>query len=241
LNTSEKNHLPKLYLIPNFIGTEKWETHFPEYNREIIRQLKYFIAEDIKACRRLLKHAGYLDISQAIIEEYNEHHFNESVERYFSPIRLGHSIGLVSEAGCPVIADPGDAIVKFAHQKGIEVVPLVGANAILLAIMAAGLSGNNFAFNGYLPVETRQKVQKIKELEQLSFNKKQAQFFIETPYRNLALFNLLIQILHSETYLSIACDILTEHQLFQTKKVSEWRKTPAPDIHKKPCIFGLMR
>lgn len=242
LHASNNFSTPSLYLIPNFIGDEVWEHNFPEINRYIIQSLKYFIAEDSKRCRHLLKIAGYKDISQAFIEEYNEHHFNnKNVEHLLKPINKGFSIGLVSDAGVPAIADPGDELIRLAHQKNIPVVPLIGSSSILLAIMASGLSGNSFAFNGYLPIHPQDKIRKIKELEQFSLSKKQAQFFIETPYRNQKLLSLLIQILHSNTLLSIASNLQTNDSIMITKLVGEWRKMSLPDIHKKPCVFGIMK
>lgn len=232
---------PALYLIPNTIADEQWEYNFPEINRSVIHSLKYFIAEDSKRCRHLLSLAGYKDISQAIIEEYNEHYFHKNVEYLLNPINKGFSIGLISDAGMPVIADPGDEIVRIAHQKNIPIIPLIGPSSVMLAIMASGLSGNNFAFNGYLPIQTQERIRKIKELEQFSLNKKQAQFFIETPYRNQKLLTLLIQILHPETLLSVSCHLQTNTPIIITKINSEWKKTALPDIHKKPCIFGIMR
>ncbi|GIV27752.1 MAG: S-adenosylmethionine-dependent methyltransferase [Bacteroidia bacterium] len=232
---------PCLYLIPNIIGSAPIEWQLPENNKSIIRSLSYFIAEDLKSCRQLLKLSGYQDISAAQIVEYNEHNIDEPTEDFFIPMKQGHSIGLVSEAGCPVIADPGDKIVRWAHLHQINVVPLVGASSIMLAIMAAGLSGNNFAFNGYLPIETHERVRKIKELEQFSFHKKQAQFFIEAPYRNQKLLGLLINILQSETWLSIASNILSDSPIILTKKVNNWKRSSLTDIQKKPCVFGILK
>ncbi len=238
----DKNtHSVYLYLIPNYIGSERWEGNFPEENRRIICSLKYFIAEDIKACKKLLKDAGYEDVSSAQIEEYNEHHFYKDIDHLLHPFNEGYSVGLVSEAGCPVIADPGDELVRTAHFRNIRVVPLVGPNAIILAIMAAGLSGNAFTFHGYLPIEGHEKVRRIKEIEQFSYHKRQSQFFIEAPYRNQKIFSLLLQILHPDTLLSIACDIQHTNPVILTKRVYEWKKNPLPDIHKKPCIFGLLK
>lgn len=232
---------PCLYLIPNFIGDALWETQFPEYNRTIIRSLKYFIAEESKSCRYLLKQAGYPDISQAIIEEYNEHHFQKDINHLLVPVSKGHSIGLVSEAGCPVIADPGDALVRLAHQKNIPVVPLIGPSAIMLAIMVSGLNGNNFAFNGYLPIDTHERVRKIRELEQLCYAKKQAQFFIETPYRNQKLLSLLLQILQTGTHLSVTSFLYDKPKYIKSQPIQDWKKTGLPDLQKKPCVFGIFR
>lgn len=237
----EENSFPCLYLIPDFIGIEEWSYEFPDVNKRVICSLKYFIAEDAKACRNLLKSAGYPDSSQANIEEYNEHHFGKDIDTLFNPIKEGHSVGLVSEAGVPVIADPGDEIVRLAHQKNIQVIPLVGASAIMLAVMGAGLNGNNFAFNGYLPIAHDKKIRKIKELEQFSFHKRQAQFFIEAPYRNQKLLSLLLQILQADTLLSLACNVMSENVFIKTKCVNDWKKNNVPDIHKKPCVFGIMK
>ncbi len=230
-----------LYLIPNAIGVAPIEWQFPEYNRTIIRSLTHFIAEDAKACRQLLKQIDYQNISAAHIQEYNEHNLTIIPDELLKPLQQGNSIGLVSEAGCPVIADPGDYIVRWAHLHKIKVIPLVGASAVMLAVMSAGLSGNNFAFNGYLPINTHERVRKIKELEQLSFHKKQAQFFIEAPYRNQKLLGLLINILSSETWLSIASNLFSDSPIVQTKKINHWKQSPLPDIQKKPCVFGILR
>ncbi len=241
MNLLESNPSPCLYLIPNIIGSASIQQQLPEYNKSIICSLTYFIAEDVKSCRQLLKLSGYPNISAAQIVEYTEHNIHSPIEDFLAPIRDGYSVGLVSEAGCPVIADPGDYIVRWAHLHKIKVIPLVGASAVMLAVMSAGLSGNNFAFNGYLPIETHERVRKIKELEQLSFHKKQAQFFIEAPYRNQKLFSLMIQVLHSETLLSIACNIYSEDELIGTQSIKEWKKNLMPNIQKKPCIFGLLK
>lgn len=230
-----------LYLIPNFIGDEKWENNFPEYNKYIIQSLQYFIAEESRSCRYLLKHAGYKDISKAIILEYNEHHDDKEIDDILQPLYHGHSMGLVSEAGCPVLADPGDMIVRRAHQNQISVRPLIGPSAIMMAIMTAGLSGNNFAFCGYLPIDTSERIKKIKELEQFSCHKKQAQFFIETPYRNQKTLQLLIQVLHPNTLLSICAYLQTEQPIVIHRSVKEWKQKSLPDIQKKPCVFGIMK
>lgn len=223
------------------MGDAFWEIQFPEYNRTIICSLKYFIAEKSKSCRHLLKQAGYPDISQAIIEEYNEHHFEKDIHHLLRPLSNGHSIGLVSESGCPVIADPGDALVRLAHQKNIPVVPLIGPSAVMLIIMASGFNGNNFAFNGYLPIDTHARIRKIKELEQISYSKKQAQFFIETPYRNQKLLSLLLQILQPDTYLSVASFLYHSQTYIKSQLISDWKTSNLPEIQKKPCVFGLFK
>lgn len=241
MNLLESTSSPCLYLIPNIIGSASIQQQLPEYNKTIICSLTHFIAEDLKSCRQLLKLSGYPNISAAQIVEYNEHNIHAPIEELLAPIKKTYSVGLVSEAGCPVIADPGDYIVRWAHLHQINIVPLVGASSIMLSVMASGLSGNNFAFNGYLPIDTHERVRKIKELEQFSFHKKQAQFFIEAPYRNQKLLGLLINILSSETWLSIASNLFSDRPLVQTQKINQWKQASLPDIQKKPCVFGILR
>lgn len=241
MNIAENHITSVLYLIPNFISDTLWEDNFPDSNKEIICNLKYFIAESAKSCRQMLRHAGYKDISAANITEYNEHHFNIDVSDMLKPLEMGYSVGLISDAGAPVIADPGDVIVQMAHQKKIRVIPLIGPSAIMLSIMASGLSGNNFAFNGYLPHDPYQKIKKIKELENISFQRKQAQFFIETPYRNQKMLEVLLNTLHSHTLVSLCCNIQSEDFFARTQIVLEWKKEKNIDIAKKPCVFGLMK
>ncbi len=233
--------VPTLYLIPNTVAEESPDVVFPKYNRQIIHQLKYFIAEDAKSCRRLLKTLDYPDIAGAVIEEYSEHDIEKDPYEYLNPLLGGNSVGLISDAGCPAVADPGEQIVFAAHQKKINIQALIGPSSILLSVMQSGLSGNSFAFNGYLPIESSDKIKKIKELEILSYNKKQSQFFIETPYRNEKLFSLLLNTLHPATALSVNCNLLAQHTISKTYYVSDWKKQKMPDIQKKPCVFGLMK
>ena len=152
------------------------------------------------------------------------------------PLLEGKNIGLMSEAGCPGVADPGAVIVKLAHEKGIQVVPLVGPSSILLAVMASGMNGQSFAFNGYLPIDAQEKKSAIKQFEKLSQEKNQSQLFIETPYRNNKLIEDLIQTLHPNTQLCIACDITLPTEFIKTKSINDWKKNKV-DLHKRPCIF----
>ncbi len=155
---------------------------------------------------------------------------------FIQPILRSENIGLMSESGCPGIADPGADIVKLAHEKGIQVVPLVGPSSILLALMASGMNGQSFAFNGYLPIDKNDKKQALKSFERLSQEKNQSQLFIETPYRNNKLMEDLLQILQPNTYLCVACDITLPTEYIKTKTVNQWKKEKA-DLHNRPCIF----
>jgi len=156
------------------------------------------------------------------------------------PCLEGINVGLMSEAGCPGIADPGAAIAKMAHEKEIQIVPMVGPSSILLGMMASGFNGQSFAFNGYLPIDKSEKRNVLKNFERLSFDKNQSQIFIETPYRNNKLLEDLLQTLHSDTHLCIAADITLETEYIRTKRISQWKKTKV-DLHNRPCIFIIHR
>ena len=170
------------------------------------------------------------------ISVLNKHTEIAEHNEFIQPLLRGENIGLMSESGCPGIADPGAVIVKLAHEKGIQVVPLVGPSSILLALMASGMNGQSFAFNGYLPIDKNDKKQALKNFERLSQDKNQSQLFIETPYRNNKLMEDLLQILQPSTYLCVACDITLPTEYIKTKTVNEWKKEKA-DLHNRPCIF----
>lgn len=229
----------KLYLLPVPIAEADLATHFPQWNLEIMRGLKYFIAEDGKTARRNLKLFGYPKIEEAEILLLNEHSRPEEIPGLLKTALEGENVGLMSDAGCPGIADPGAEVVRLAHQKGIEVVPLVGPSSIVLSIMASGFNGQNFAFVGYLPIERPQKQKRLRELEQIASKKRQAQFFIETPYRNEQLFELMLETLSSGTRLFLGKNITAPSQLMLAKTVAEWKKSKKPELHKVPVVFGL--
>ncbi len=233
------NQTGKLYLIPVPISDENGLLHIPEYNLQQIRLLKYFIVEDEKMARRHLKLFGYQVIQNAELLLLNEHTKKENISTLLSHLVNGENIGLMSDAGCPGIADPGADVVKIAHQKGIEVIPLVGPSSIVLSIMASGFSSQNFAFVGYLPIEKSQKIKRIKELEQIVFKNRQAQFFIETPYRNEQMLELLFSILSPQTHLFIGKDILSSRQFLKSATIADWKKTVKPDLNKIPVVFGI--
>lgn len=229
-----------LYLLPVGMGNNDSLRIIPDFNIEIISNLKYFVTENGKTARQFLKSIKKDIILQDLTYfELNNHTESEELNSYIDLLLKGESVGLMSEAGCPGIADPGADLVRLAHKFNIRVIPLVGPSSILLTIMASGLNGQNFAFNGYLPKDKQNRAQKIKELEKLCFSKNQAQYFIETPYRNLQLYTELITILNPTTDLVIACDLTTSNEIIRTKSIMDWKKTPTPPIDKKPCMFGI--
>jgi len=229
----------KLYLLPVPISLHEPLSHIPTYNVELIKQLQNFIAENAKTARAHLKSFGYPSIQLAQIEELNQHSNDAEISNLLKPLLNGLNVGLMSEAGCPAIADPGAAVVKLAHQKGIEVIPLTGPSAIVLSIMASGFNGQNFAFVGYLPLERTAKMKRIKELETMALRQKQAQFFIETPYRNDQLFECLLSTLLPDTSLFIGKDVSGPKQFMQSMSVSQWKKKPKFEMHKIPVVFGI--
>jgi 16S rRNA (cytidine1402-2'-O)-methyltransferase len=230
-----------LYLFPVTLGETEISPVIPSFNIELIKTISVFIAEDAKNARRFLKQCGYADLNKAEILLLNEHTKQGDISSLLSPLLQGMNVGLMSDAGCPGIADPGADVVKHAHKKGIKVVPLVGPSSIVLSIMASGFNGQNFAFNGYLPIEKPHRTKKIKELEQLANKNNQAQFFIETPYRNIALFDDLLGNLNQETALCLGINLTTSSEKIITKTVGEWKKTEKPEINKIPAVFGIYK
>lgn len=228
-----------LYLLPVGLGECDLTTVLPKRNFDIINSLTYFIAENAKDCRAFLKHCDYPEISKAELFLINQHSKKEDLLEYLQPLLHGHHVGLMSDAGCPGIADPGADIIKLAHQKGIKVAPLVGPSSIVLSIMASGFNGQNFAFVGYLPIEKVERTKRIKELEQLCVKQKQAQFFIETPYRNLSLYEDLLKTLQGTTQLLVATHITLNDESIEVKPISAWKKLPIPNFSKKPTVFGI--
>ncbi len=231
----------KLYLLPVPIAEGNENNFIPTYNFEIIKSLTHFIAEDAKTARRFLKFFQYPKIEAAKIVELNEHTKQISIAELIQPLLQGQNVGLMSDAGCPGIADPGAEVVKLAHQQNIEVVPLAGPSSIVLSIMASGFTGQNFAFTGYLPIEKDKKIKRLKELEQLVYKNQQAQFFIETPYRNVSFFETLLNNLLPQTLLFVGIDITTPKQLLISKSIAEWKKSSTPELNKIPAVFGIYK
>jgi 16S rRNA (cytidine1402-2'-O)-methyltransferase len=229
--------LGKLYLIPTTLGDNNPMDVLPSLNEKIINSINHFIVENEKTTRHFIKKINpEKKQSDLILNILNKRTTVEEIPAFLNPCFEGYSVGLISEAGCPGIADPGADVVALAHKKNIQVVPLVGPSSILLALMASGMNGQSFAFNGYLPIDKSEKKSAIKSFERLSFEKNQSQLFIETPYRNNKLLEDLLQILHGETSLCIACNITLADEMIKTYTVNQWKKN-IPDLQNKPTIF----
>lgn len=231
----------KLYLIPALLADGGVESVLPEGTLAIIRKLEHFIVEEIRTSRRFLIKAGiHKPIDDLNFLVFNEHSKEYDIDEYLAGALNGHDIGLLSEAGVPCVADPGSLIVRAAHELGIHVIPLTGPSSILLALMASGFNGQNFAFVGYLPADKLMRVKRIRELEKMILEKDQTQIFIETPYRNLQLFESLVSVCRPETQLCLAIDITGNNEVIKSQSIAEWRNQK-PDIQKKPAIFLLYR
>ncbi|MCB0459167.1 MAG: SAM-dependent methyltransferase [Flavobacteriaceae bacterium] len=231
------NKLGNLYLIPTTLSeTEPLEV-LPISVKKIVEQVNSYIVENEKSARRFIKKISPKK-SQPSLKIYLLDKFTSESEtiHYLDACLKGEHIGLLSEAGVPAIADPGATMVKLAHQKGIRVVPLVGPSSIIMAMMASGLNGQNFAFNGYLPIEKADRKRSIQKLEKLSFEKDQSQLFIETPYRNDKMLADLLQYLFPDTLLCVAVDITSPTEFIKTYSVKEWKQQQI-DLHKRPAIF----
>jgi 16S rRNA (cytidine1402-2'-O)-methyltransferase len=227
----------KLYLIPTTMGECDPMDVLPQTIKRAIDLIDYYIVENDKTARKSIKEVSpEKRQSELVLFILNKRTEVKEHLDFIQPLLQGKNMGLMSEAGCPGVADPGAVIVKLAHDKGIEVVPLVGPSSILLAMMASGMNGQSFTFHGYLPIEKEEKRASFKTLEKTSFEKNQSQIFIETPYRNNKLLEDLIQILHPETHLCIATDITLPTEYIKTKKIAAWKKETI-DLHKRPTIF----
>lgn len=230
-----------LYLIPVTLGETSIEQVLPTYNKEIILQIKYFIVENIRSARRFLKKVeSNINIDELTFYELNKHTKPEDIENYLKPMINGFHVGIISEAGCPAIADPGSDIVAIAQKKNYKVVPLVGPSSILLSLMASGFNGQGFAFHGYLPIDGTERIRKIKQLENLIHHEHQTQIFIETPYRNQKLVEDIIKHCTPSTKLCIAMNITCENEYIRTLSVKQWAKQ-LPDMAKQLCIFLLYK
>ena len=231
----------KLYLIPTRLGDNAPLEVLPISIKRIIENVDYYIVENEKTARRFIKKISS-GKSQPSLKINILNKFTEETELpdYLNPCLNGKNVGLLSEAGCPAIADPGAEIVKIAHQKEIQVVPLVGPSSILLALISSGMNGQNFAFNGYLPIEKSERKSALKQLERLSFEKKQTQIFIETPYRNNKMLEDICASLNVHTRVCVACDITLPTEYIKTQTVKEWKHTTV-DLHKRPSIFIIQK
>jgi 16S rRNA (cytidine1402-2'-O)-methyltransferase len=235
------SHSGKLYLLPTTLGDNDPLEVLPATVKQQMEKLTVFIAENEKTARRSIKNL-LPEKSQPALKFHllNKHTDPLEIPSFLDACKEGQDVGLLSEAGCPGVADPGAEVVKIAHREGIKVIPMVGPSSILLAMMASGMNGQNFAFNGYLPIDKGERKNELRSLEKLSLEKNQAQSFIETPYRNNKMLEDLIQFLHPATRICVACDLTLASEFIATKTASEWAKTKV-DLHKRPTIFILQK
>lgn len=226
-----------LYLIPTPLGDGALDLVLPEETRRITARLGHFVVEQAKTARAFLKQIGTtIPLQQLVLNELNEHTPERDLRGLLAPLAEGHDLGLLSEAGCPSVADPGANLVRLAHQEGIRVIPLVGPSSILLALMASGLVGQRFSFHGYLPAKPDARLKALKELEKRAEREDAAQAFIETPYRNNAMLESVLTACRPTTLLCLACDLTLSSEMVITRCVGEWPQYK-PDLNKRPCVF----
>lgn len=227
----------KLFLIPTVIADDTQQAVIPASVTNTLKDIQHFLAEDVRTARRYLSTLKiYPSIEPLQFNVLNKDTRTEELHDLFGPIREGKDVGVLSESGCPGIADPGALAARYAHQHGIRVVPLTGPSSILLALMASGLTGQNFAFHGYLPIDAKESADAIRTFEKESRTKNQTQIFIETPYRNNTIITNLLKALHEDTLLCIAIDITGKDESIRTKPVKAWKKDK-PDLPKSPAVF----
>lgn len=233
------NNKGTLYLIPTTMGESAYDQVIPSLNNKIVQEIDVFIVENIKTARRFIKRsAPEKVIDDLIFYEINKRTNLDMLPTFLKPIDEGKNIGVISDAGCPGVADPGADVVALAHQNNIKVVPLVGPSSILLSLMASGFNGQSFCFNGYLPKEQKDRVRKLKDLERMAVAQKQTQLFIETPYRNHHVMEDLLVNCNPNTKLCVAVDITMASEQIVTKTIAEWKSTKI-DLNKRPCVFLL--
>jgi len=227
----------KLYLIPTIISDETQHAVIPQHVKDVLPEIKHFLAEDLRTVRRFLSSLKvYPTIEELNFQVLNKETTAVDLPELMKPLETGFNLGVISESGCPGVADPGALAVAYAHANNFQVVPLVGPSSILLALMASGLNGQQFAFNGYLPVDAKEASKRIQELERESKVKNQTQIFIETPYRNNAVFNHLLKNLHPNTKLTVALDVTGKNEVVTTKAVTAWKSNPV-EWPKAPAVF----
>ena len=233
--------MPTLYLIPTTLGETALDTILPAQNDQIVISLKYFIVENIRTARRFLKKVNReINIDELTFFELNQHTSPEEISTFLKPMQEGQDMGVISEAGCPAVADPGADVVAIAQQRNYVVKPLVGPSSILLSLMASGFNGQSFTFHGYLPIQQSDRAKMLKKMEVQIYNNNQTQLFFETPYRNMKILEDILTVCMPDTKLCIAVDITLETEFIKTKTVKEW-KSQKPDLNKRPCIFLLYK
>lgn len=236
-NFTKKTGMAELYLVPNVLSEGNWQHVLPARVYDVITGTRCYIVENLRTARRFIRQVNRdIVIDDLVFFELNKHTEASAIPGFLEPLGRGENIAVISEAGCPGVADPGADVVAIAHQKGYKVVPLVGPSSILLALMASGLNGQNFAFNGYLPVNSHERMKTLAQLEKKAVAEKQTQIFIETPYRNNSLTNDILKSCSPSTLLCIAANITAENELIATKPVAQWKKG-IPDLHKQPVVF----
>ncbi len=237
LSKNVHGQLGILYLLPNTLGSNDANQVIPEPVLAKLRSLRYLVAENPKVARQLLKNAGLTTPLQDIrIARLDEHTPASALEDLLAPLKTEDG-GLVSDAGCPAIADPGAPLIRMAHERGIRVVPLVGPSSIILALISSGLNGQRFAFHGYLPVDESILTEKLRSLENESRQYQQTQIFIETPYRNDRMLAMILRSLRATTYLCVASELTLQTETIATKDVRNWQKTPPPSLKNRPTVF----
>jgi 16S rRNA (cytidine1402-2'-O)-methyltransferase len=230
-----------LWLLPVALGDTPWNNCLPTATREAACRLTHFVAENAKTARAELKRIGHpVALRELAIEQLPDQPSVADIERLLAPLRAGIDLGLMSEAGCPAVADPGALLVRRAHELGLTVRPLVGPSSLLLALMASGLDGQRFAFHGYLPAREPERSRRIAELEAESARNRQTQIFIETPYRNHALLAALLQSCRPKTRLCVATDLSLASESIKTRRVADWKTAAVPDLDKRPTVFLLL-
>lgn len=233
---------PALYLIPVNISESPLDTVLPAHNIQIIKELKHYIVENIRTARRFLKQCDRsIDIDTLTFHELNRHTDLNEVSGWLAPLRTGESVGVMSEAGCPAVADPGSLPVKIAQSEGLRVVPLTGPSSILLSLMGSGFNGQGFSFHGYLPIDHNERTKTLRQLEASSERDDMTRIFIETPYRNNRMLEAIVSTLRDDTMVCVACDITdSSEESIVTKSVAQWKKTSF-DYNKRPAIFLIYR
>lgn len=230
-----------LYLIPVPLGPTPPQDSLHPTVLSTIRPLTHFVVEQAKTARAFLKAAGTDQPLQSLeLAELNEHTRPDAIDSLLAPLRAGHDIGLLSEAGCPAVADPGAALVAAAQREDIRVVPLIGPSSLLLALMASGLDGQRFAFQGYLPAKESERLKALRELESESRKRRQTQLFIETPYRNRQMFEAILATCQPGSRLTVATDLTLPSESIRTKTIAQWKKQPPPDLERRPTVFLLL-
>ncbi|MFZ4542727.1 MAG: SAM-dependent methyltransferase [Saprospiraceae bacterium] len=231
---------PSLFLIPTPLGENTAHT-IPAYVSDLVLSLTFFIVEHAKNARHHLKSmAPSIVLAPLVMYEINEHDKETALSSFLDCIKKGNSVGLLSDAGCPGIADPGATVVALAHKHNIPVVPLVGPSSIALALMASGMNGQSFTFHGYLDAKTPKLADDLKKLETQAKKWGQTQIFIETPYRNKNVYHCAIQHLSDNTLFGVAVDLTMESQYIVVKSIAEWKKIKEPDLHKRPAVFTIL-